>query len=178
MSIIDKTYFTLDASIPNSKFEVVTASITKYEPEILKKALGSTLYNLMIDNQSTQIYKDIIEGKDYTVVYDGETHTVKWAGLKNSAKISLIAYYVYYWWVRNHVTLTMYTGEMQPMQESSQEASTAMKISNAWMRLKELYGSATNNELQPTLYNFLSKHESSYPAWIFEELGSVNAWDL
>jgi hypothetical protein len=178
MSIIDKTYFTLDANIPNSKWEVVTASITKYEPEILKKALGSTLYELMTADPTSSPYKEIVEGKDYTVEYNGETHTVKWAGLKNSAKISLIAYYVYYWWVRNHVTLTMYTGEMQPMQESSQEASTAMKVSNAWMRLKELYGSAANNDLEPTLYNFLSEHESSYPTWIFEELGSVNAWDL
>lgn len=178
MSIIDKTYFTLDVNVPDSKFEVVTTSITKYEPEILKKALGSTLYELMTANPSTQIYKDIIEGKDYTVEYDGETHTVKWLGLKNSEKISLIAYYVYYWWVRNHVTLTMYTGEMKPMQENSMQASVAQKTMSAWMKLKELYGSCGDSEIKPTLYNFLTEHESKYPTWIFEELGSINAWDL
>ena len=178
MSIIDKTYFTLDVNVPDGTYEVLTTSITKYEPEILINALGYTLYKLMTDNLSTQIYKDIIEGKEYNVVQGNVTYKVKWAGLKNNDKISLIAYYVYYWWMRNHASLTMYTGEIKPGFENAAQASMNMKISNTWMRLKNLYGFYGQDVLEPSLYNFLTEHESDYPTWLFAELGSVNAFDL
>lgn len=179
MSIIDKTYFDdLDINIPESTYEVITASITKYEPEILRLAMGSTLYELMIATPLASPYKEIMDGKDYSIVQGSVTYTVKWNGLKNSDKISLIAYYVYYWWMRNHASLTMYTGEIKPGFENAAQASINMKVSNTWMRLKNLYGFYGQDVLEPSLYNFLNEHETDYPGWIFKPLGSVNSFDL
>ena len=181
MSIIDKTYFDdLDITIPYDEegLDTILNHITKYEPEILRKALGSTLYELMIADPTNSPYKEIMDGKDYTVNYGGVDHTVKWNGLKNTAKISLIAYYVYYWWQRNHVTITIYSGEIKPGFENAVSASLAMKIQAAWLRLEHLYGYPGQGILEPSLYNFLSEHENDYPAWVFYPLGSVNAFDL
>lgn len=178
MSLIDKTYFSLDHAIPESDYSTITAHITKYEPEILKKALGYTLYKLMIDNAADEPYKSLIEGKEYEIQYDGQTHKVKWNGLKNEDKNSLIAYYVYYWWQRNQASLTIYTGEIKPMHENATNASLMQKISNAWTRLLELYGYPEQDRLQPSLYNYLLENESDFPSWIFTELGSVNIFDL
>jgi len=179
MSIIDKTYFDdLDINVPDNEAETLTASITKYEPEILRLAMGSTLYELMTANASASPYKEIMDGKDYTVEQGGVTYTVKWNGLKNTDKISLIAYYVYYWWQRNHASLTAYSGEIKPGYENAAQASMAMKISNAWMRLKKLYGFYGQDELEPSLWNFLNEHEADYPTWVFKALGSVNSFDL
>lgn len=179
MSIIDKTYFDdLDINIPDNEAETLTASIVKYEPEILRMALGSTLYELMIAIPTDSPYKEIMDGEDYDIVSGDVTYTVKWNGLKNSDKISLIAYYVYYWWMRNHASLTVYSGEIKPGYENAAQASMAMKVSGAWLRLKELYGYPGQDIYQPSLYNFLTEHESDYPTWLFTALGSVNAFDL
>lgn len=181
MSLIDKTYFTLGIDIPDSTYSTLAAHITKYEKEILIDALGYTLYKAMIDNTSDEPYKSIIEGKDYTVSYNGDNHTVHWNGLTNSEKESLIAYYVYYWWVRNYSTLTLYTGQIKPDMENAMQASPAMKISNAWNRLTELYGYPGQDALEPSLYNFLLHIEDDYTeldTWVFKCLGSVNGFDL
>lgn len=180
-NLIDETYFDdLDIYIPYDQEGItdVTAHVTKYEPEILKSALGSTLYELMIASPSASPYVEIIGGTDYTVDVGGVEHTVKWNGLQNTDKISLIAYYVYYWWQRNHVTRTVYSGEMQTEFENASKASVAMKVSSAWMRLKDLYGYPGQYELAPSLYNFLKENEDDYPTWIFNPLGFVNAFDL
>lgn len=181
MSLIDKTYFDdLDITIPydDEGLDTLSSHITKYEPEILRRALGSTLYELMIAAPTASPYKEIVSGKDYTVEYGGQTHTVKWNGITNADKISLVAYYVYYWWQRNHATLTNYSGEIKPGFENAATASMAMKIQNAWHRMTQLYGFPGQFILEPSLYNFLTEHEDDYPTWIFDSLGSVNAWDL
>lgn len=181
MSIIDKTYFDdLDITIPYDEegLDTIANHITKYEPEILRKALGSTLYELMIANSGDSPYKEILDGKDYEVEYGGVTHTVKWRGLKNTEKISLIAYYVYYWWQRNHASITIYSGEIKPGFENAVSASLASKIQSAWLRLEHLYGYPGQSILEPSLYNFLSEHEDDYPEWVVCPLGSVNAFDL
>lgn len=180
MSIIDKTYFRLDINIPDSTYENLTDYITRFEPEVLRKALGSTLYELMIADQSSSPYVEILEGKDYTVEYGGETHTVKWNGLKNTDKISLIAYYVYYFWQKGHATQTMYTGESKPGFENAASASVAFKLQDAWLKFKELYGYPGQSELAPSLYNFLNEHEDDYPTWEYTYLNfaEINAFDI
>jgi len=178
-NLIDNTYFDdTDINIPYDTLTTLTAHITKYEPEILRQVLGSTLYELMIASPSASPYVEIIEGTDYTVVSGSVTYTVKWNGLTNSEKISLIAYYVYYWWQRNHATTTVYSGEIAPGYENAAQAAMNMKISSACLRLKNLYGYPGQDILEPSLYNFLTENESDYPTWIFKSWGSVNAFDL
>jgi hypothetical protein len=180
MSLIDKTYFKLDVNVPINTYQVLTDMITRHEPEVLRKALGPTLYELVAaySDTSDQRIKDIVDGKEYTVSYGGYEHTVKWAGLANSEKVSLIAYYVYFYWQRAHSTLTIYTGEIQPMNENSSAASIGMKVSMAWAMLRELYGFRGQSPLSPSLYNFLIEHESDYPEWAFRDVGFINCFDL
>ncbi len=178
MSIIDKTYFRLEAAIPDGEYSIVTDMITRYEPEILRMVMGPTLYQLMKDNASDAIYTRITAAHDYTEEYDGATHTVYWNGLANTELISLIAYYVYFQWVKNRVTMTVYTGEIKPLSENSEQAPVSAKMSYAWRLMKDLIGQPGDSIIKPTLYNLLTKYESDYPTWVFQNPGFVNSFDL
>jgi len=177
MSLIDKTYFVHEINIPDSDYTDLTAYITRYEKEILMKLLGYELYTLVAaydSETSPQRIKDIVEGKEYTV----SDVTIKWNGLKNTDKVSLIAYYVFYNYLKNKTTTTSTLGEVRSTSENSQIASPVLKLTGAWRRLKELYGSFDQDSLIPSAYNFLKENESDYDEWEFTELGSVNAFDL
>jgi len=178
MSLIDKTYFVFDINIPDSDYNDLTTYITRYEKEILMKLLGFELYTLVAAyniSTSPQRIKDIVEGKEYETS-DGKT--MKWMGLANADKISLIAYYVYYWFVKNRNTTLQGIGTLKLKGENSENARAGIKISTAWHRLKLLYGDYGQGEYIPSAYNFLMKYESEYPEWVFEELGTVNNFDL
>lgn len=181
MSLIDSTYFTLDIDIPTNYTDVLTSYITRYEPEILTKLLGKTLYDLVAAydaDSSPQRIKDIVEGKDYTVSYGGYDQTVSWNGLKNDDGISLIAYYVYYKYMKNTSSLLTPVGVMKSSSENAVLASASEKAFAAWRELERLYGYQGQDILEPSAYNFLMEYESSYDEWVFTELGSVNAFDL
>jgi len=177
MSLIDKTYFVFEINIPDSEFDDLDAYITRYEKEILQKVLGYALWKLVsaYTTGSDQRIKDIVEGKEYT---NSDGDLIKWNGLKNEDKISFIAYYVYYWYSRNKSSMLGQLGQIKPKTESSSPASPAMSLSQSWLRMKTLAGSARQDLNMPSLYNFLTENESDYPEWVFEELGSVNAFDL
>ena len=46
-NLITSDYFDLDTNIPESDYSTVEDAIAKYEPEILIKALGYTLYEFV-----------------------------------------------------------------------------------------------------------------------------------
>ena len=177
MSLIDKTYFVHEINIPDDDYESLAPVITKYEKEILINLFGYALWKL-IDaydvSTSPQRIKDIVEGKEYTV---GD-ETIKWNGLVNTDLVSLIAYYVFYWYLRNYTTNTSTLGEVGSKMENAIPASPAQRLSGAWHRLRELYGYAEQNSLIPSAYNFLIEHESDYDEWVFTNLGTVNSFDL
>lgn len=173
--LIDKTYFVKDINIPDSDYSDLTAYITRYEKEILQQLLGYELWVLVAAydvSTSPQRIKDIVEGKEYTV---GE-YTVKWNGLTNTDLVSLIAYYVFYWWARNNATFTSTTGELKSVGENAEAAKLNQRISNAWLRLEEL-AQSTEYPYQ-SLYAFLAENESDYPEWVFTPLGNINGFDL
>ena len=175
MSLIDKTYFVKDINIPHSDYSDLDNYITRYEKEILIKLLGYELATLVLAYNSAtspQRIKDIVEGKEYTV----GSYTVKWNGLKNTEKVSLIAYYVFYWWARNNATFTATTGEMKSVSENAEAAKLTQRMSNAWSRLEEL-AQSTEYPYQ-SLYYFLIENESDYPEWEFTVLGNINGFDL
>ena len=177
MSLIDKTYFVQEINIPDSDYSGLTATITKYEKEILMKLLGYELYTLVAAynvSTSPQRIKDIVEGKEYEV----NGYTIKWVGLANADKESLIAYYVFYWYLRNKTTVTSVLGETRAVSENTVNASPAQRLSGAWQRLLEMYGYPGQDSLIPSAYNFLSEHESDYDEWVFTNIGSVNSFDL
>ena len=176
--IIDTTYFILDINLPVGTYSDLTEYITRFEPEVLTKLLGYEAYTLMAANPTKQRWKDLIEGKEYTVDWDGRDQRIKWNGLKNSAKISLISDYVYYWYMRSKATLTGNVGEVKPKQENSFNAEAVAKVMNAWTRMRELYGYSGQTSIQPSAYNFLLENEDTYPEWVFSEIGRINSHDL
>jgi hypothetical protein len=113
---VDKTYFIKELSIPNvnDAGEVstnLTFDIDKYGRLLNKKALGNVLYadldSELVDgnlpNTAPQKWLNYVNGTDYTK--DGKTYT--WQGLsyaEGSFKTSIIAYYVYYFWLENQIS--------------------------------------------------------------------------
>jgi len=179
-NLIDKTYFKGDINIPDSTYSVMESVwIPKFEPIILTKLLGRTLYKLILaEPASPQRIQDLVEGKEYTEGAGDSLRYVKWNGLINSELISLIAYFVYYEWMRDNVSKTNTAGEYESAYHNMKSASPHVKMNNAWENLVDLYGYAGQDILAPSAYNFLSKHYDEYPEWEFIPLNSVNSFDL
>jgi len=180
MSLIDKTYFVLDINVPDGTHSQLAAYITRYEKEVLMRLLTPDLYDLVAaydSGTSEQRIKDLVEGKDYTV--DG--YTVRWNGLINSDKSSLISFYVYYHYVKSLASLLMPVGNVKPSQENSGRADVSQKLQTAWHSFRELAGYPGQPLLRPSLYNFLAEHEDDYPEWeveTVEHFGNINAFDI
>ncbi len=182
-NLIDKTYFVHEINIPDSAYSDLDAYITHYQKELLLKLLGYDLWKLVDEydstnpSASTQPVIDLVEGKEYQV----SGYTVKWNGLKNADKISIIAYYVYYWYVRNKSVMVTPTGTKQAKGENSVPGTAILTVSQAWSRLVRLYGYPRQDLYEPSVYNFLILHYADYPQWwftTFTELGEINAFDL
>jgi len=175
MSLIDKTYFTQEISIPDDKYNTELDLINKYEPEILKKLLGLELYRKVIDlsNVDTEIVA-IREGSDYTV----NDVLYRWNGLINSEKISLISYYVFYWYVRKKSSETSTIGEVLGSPENSVNYNSAYKMMEAWQNAKYLYGSAEHPTNYESAYSYLTANIDDYPEWHFTEIESLNLFGI
>lgn len=203
MSFIDSTYFTGEIAIPGAASETtLTQAITQYEKEILIKLLGYKLYSLLQADISggapvTQKYIDLVDGKEYTLTYNGTEYLVKWEGLANTAKQSLIAYYVFYKYVERNITSFYGTGVSQAnVQEGWQRVNPASKMVNAWERMRELYGKIPPEykqyydapilganmslvyELSGSAYNFLLTNKTDYLDWVFTPLWNLNQFGI
>jgi hypothetical protein len=177
---IDKTYFTGSINLPGSALDgtyaVIANYITQYEKKILIKLLGYTLYKELVANYNASSGKwyDFINGVEYTV---GD-YTVKWNGLINSDKISLLAYFTYFHFVRDNVTSTSVIGEILNNSENSTRISPADKQVHAWNQGLELYGRVSDHSLTPSAYNYLKNHTDDFPLWVFTELAPINAFEI
>jgi hypothetical protein len=176
MSLTDTTYFKDDISLPNGENSNLADILDKYEKELLIKLFGYELAKEILEyneSSSPQRIKDIVEGKEYTVSCSGRNQLIKWNGLINDEKVSLLAYYNYYWWHRNKVTQSANVGEVIPQQQHSDVASPALTASGAWHRMRELYGFCGQDELEPSAFNFMTEFSDDYPEWIFKEIGII-----
>ncbi|MBE3086894.1 MAG: hypothetical protein IMZ64_11835 [Bacteroidetes bacterium] len=208
MSLIDSSYFVGEINIPNpsgvnSNATAIAQAITQYEKEILIQLLGYKLYSLLVADCTgeggvpvTQIYIDLVDGAEFTHDYNGEDITLKWEGLKNAAKQSLIAYYTYYMYVEREVTHLSQLGIVLTETMKGQRASSAPKMIAAWERMRELYGKippdykkfypgpvlGTNLSYvfncDPSAYNFLFANKEDYPDWIFTPQWNINAFGI
>ena len=198
MSFIDSTYFTGEIAVPGASSETgLTQAITQYEKEILIKLLGYKLYSLLMADLSngapvTQKYIDLVNGKEFTLTFNGSDYLVEWQGLG-----SLIAYYVFYRYVERNITSFYGTGVSQSnVQEGWQRVSPESKMINAWERMRELYGKvppeykqyydrpllgtdlSVVHELSGSAYNFLLTNIADYPDWIFTPLWIMNKFGI
>jgi len=208
MSFIDSTYFVGEINIPNlsgtnSNATAIAQAITQYEKEILIELLGYKLYSLLIADCTgeggvpvTQIYIDLVNGAEFDLDYGGETVTLKWEGLKNTAKQSLIAYYTYYKYVEREVTHLSGVGVALTQTIKGTRASSVNKMCAAWERMRILYGIIPPNykrffdhpikgdnisyvfNCDPSAYNFLFTNKTDYPDWIFTPQWNINQFGI
>ena len=214
--IINGTYFVGDiylsqvgdsaSSIVNNN-EVLQNFIDEYEPDILIKALGRKLYNEFsnqLEDDGTlkpgvdQKWNDLLEGKEYVV---GDI-TYYWKGLVTtvgSLKKSLMAYYVFYWYVKKGLTQSTTLGTVKASSQNSEPANATPEMTQAWRKLYEWYGGAdhghsalrysykgvqvedyfgADNSKEVSLYTFLLDNESNYDHWYFTPIENKNEWGL
>lgn len=185
-NLIDNTYFFGEISLPGGSLSGDLADITEYidqyEKEALIDILGYTLYVDLIANPGDDRWSRFINGYQYTIEYLGDTHIVKWNGLINTEKISLIAYYVYYHYVEFHVTHTSSFGELLQNAENASRISPSQRMVNAWNQFIKLRGIPTEAEVEPTAYNFLNEFEddptNGYDAWLFKVILKTNTFGI
>jgi hypothetical protein len=160
MATIDASYFFGPLHVAQKSDSAVSGSLTmfidEHEDRLLTDLLGYDLYKAYkagIAN-STQIYKDIRDGKEYT---NRAGISTKWRGLiytVGSAKKSLIANYVYWHWMQNEVSSTTGTGEKVAANQNAVNVSPAGKMVEAWNEMVTMIWD---------LIEFLLTKESDYP---------------
>lgn len=174
MSLIDATYFsTPDCNLPQGTYETISEHVTRYERDILIQLLGYDLAKLVLaynSSTSPQRIKDIVEGKEYTL----GTYTVKWNGLKNDQKISILSYYVFIEYIKNYSESFQNIGAVT----APGTKSPAGLLQRAGVRLRELAGYSGQDAYAPSLYNFMTNSIATYPEWIFNEFHSINQFDI
>lgn len=155
MALIDSTYFVGEINLPAGKYSDLALFIARLEKQFLRKALGYELAQLVIDND--------------VLVADLTAGSGQWEGFINTGKESVIAYYVYYYYLRSKVTFTTNTGEKKPDNENSTDATPAFKVMRAWDLM--LKGLERMNAYIQTVPELLDIYEPT-------DLGRVNAFDL
>lgn len=162
MATIDSSYFFDHLLIPQSSDATVASSIQRLidskEPELLTQMLGYELnkaYTAGIGAGSPLAkWTDLRDGKEYTT---RQGYVTKWRGLKftdGSKKKSLIANYVYWYWMEGNATVTTGTGEKVADNVNAISVSPGQKMANAWNEMVYMIRE---------LYEFLLSNPADYP---------------
>jgi len=203
MSFIDSTYFVGEINIPDAANDTaLVQAIPQYEKEILISLLGYKLYSLLqadlvLGVPQTQKYIDLVQGKEFTHAYNDYDYTIKWEGLQNTLKSSLLSYYVFYKYVERDVTRLYGTGvSIANTKEGWQRVSPESLLINAWNRMRQLYGTIPPEyksyynkpilgteipgpfDIDPSAYNFLLTNIADYPDWVFTPLWNINKFGI
>lgn len=175
MSLIDASYFINDINIPTNEFETLQPLIDRYENDFLVVLFGYELAQQIKDYDemtSDQRIIDIVEGAAFSLVLDNMSRIVKWRGLINEELRSIIAYHIFYWYVRDNATVLSSIGMIKPQGENSQMADNSMKLMAA--------NRSMVNEFE-MLYIFMSENKAVYPEWVCDlsqiEM-NINTFDL
>lgn len=181
-NLIDESYFHTDISIPESanQYGSVGDYISKFEKEVLVFLLGYELFSAL--NAESEPYKELINGGVYEISYNGKIVKLKWPGLKNAEKISLISHYIYCEYLRKSASSLQQVGNFSGNSELSSVATILPKIYSAYSEFEEMYGYPGQSRLIPSAYNYLSAKKpvtSEFDSWIFTNLkGGINGFDL
>jgi len=217
--IIDTSYF-LNKSvfIPNvvnqpniggnnpNKTDVLKQEIDEKEAKLLISALGFEQHKELSEQFNTdgswktdalQKWKYLTEGK---TLENGK----RWNGLRysyGSKKISIIAYYVYFYFLSGDFSTYTATGIQIANAENSETQTPNQKQSEAWNTFVKMYNGSNlcgrnynffqnwngigmqwngsngqSNEV--SLYEFLSAYPEDYDLSFFKRETIINAWNL
>ena len=162
-SLITTSYFIREINLPGNVLSGTLADIQpyieQYENKLLVDLLGYPLYKVLKVEIDAAVYTTkwdrLVNGHEYTVSYQGADTTVKWNGLINTELRSLLAYFVFYYYLKFHSTLTSNRGSLLANSENANAFSPGQAMANAWNFGRDLYGNINDDLVKPTAYNFL-----------------------
>jgi hypothetical protein len=159
MFIIDGTYFIRNYNIPNAN-ELQTGSsiqlmqyIDERVPFVLKQALGFELFKDLTDNMTDGIlnadaeqrWKDLVNGK----TYEKNSKEYRWNGLaytEGTFKNSLLTPFVYYHYLKDHVSQLSGVGEVAGTAKNAESVNSNQRLVNAWNDFILQYQGACRNK--------------------------------
>jgi hypothetical protein len=197
-NLIDSTYFKGDILLTNKTdlASDISEAISRYEKEILINLLGYKTYKSMVASPTVEPYKSLIEGAEFEMTFDGITQLLKWEGLVNSDKLSLIAFYTYYKYQERNFVKPSAIGTVKAKAENAEVVTPIWKMVNAWNEMITMYGVFNNSWfaqssaviIKPdggliynnnaSAYNYLCANVDLFPDWIFTPLRSINLFML
>lgn len=162
MPLIDKTYFVGEINIPEtsnaSVLERLNFLIAKYEDQLLRDLLGNALYaayttGIVVTPTPESKWTDLRDGKAYTYASVDQY----WPGFrKASTKQSLIANYVYYYWMKDKASHTTAIGEVKDNTDGGQRVNPIYKQIRAYNEMVDQVRE---------LVKFLNSNTSIYTEW-------------
>jgi hypothetical protein len=206
MAFTDFTYYKGDISIPftnlnSDSFESEYTDV--FEEELLALILGRDLYNDFIAGLTEETpdvkWTKLRDGGEYKITDNGVEYTIKWEGLKNTKKVSLLSYYIYINWMGDNYQQMTALGNSVAKKENADNVGSREKVINAYNKCVKLVGeypyksdyyqgvllpSEIEEELlkkfEPSLINFRYYNKSDYPNWIFRfpDIYHVNIFDI
>jgi len=159
-NLIDTTFFVGEINIPNTSKPEVAESlelfIAKYEEELLLKLLGYELYKAYKDDPSERRFTDLVSG------------TKEWRGLvyaiSPTVDGSLIAYYVYTWWLKDKHVWNSGVGTVRAKGDATEVMPISLKMTEVWNMFSH----------QVTEFcTFMEVNKVDYPEW-----SNVNLWQF
>lgn len=207
MYLINEANFTRELSIPNlqssqsGNAELLNLYADEKPRLLLQMSLGNVLFS-QLDSQVTsgvldagadQKWKDLVNG----VTYDGKV----WKGLnylEGSFKVSLLAYYTYWFWVNDS-----YSSNFQIQAKNADNINPTRSMVDIWNKFLEMYQGINNyclpsvsyihgttfvdyfgnnnNSNYVSLIQFLRDNPTNYPTpqlHIFENISNSNSLGL
>lgn len=174
MYLIDESYFTREYSIPNiNEMQSETGVTFSYYIEdkvrqFLQKSIGylnfqeldSHILNGVLKNDAPQIWKDLVNGKEY----DSGGQTLKWNGLlylNGTFKKSLLVPFVFHEWLRESSTSN--TGKVIQTANAT-NVSVIPRLTDAWNDFVLQYQQSRRGYL-PTVQR---THNAVYVDFLFD----------
>jgi len=165
-------YFILDINLPIDEIPELDGWVSRFEREILTKALGFSLYYEYITSLSdvspAQKWIDLRDGKVYTK--DGINY--QWRGMTNSNKESFISYYVFYKYISHGINSNSLGVKMVNSENST---FTDKRYIQTYVYNKMIDFIAEMNEF--ILYSN-SVDSSTYPNYYPECIRKVNLFNI
>lgn len=192
-NLITADYFIREVNLPGNVLSGTLANITpyieQYEREVLIDLLGYPLYKSLLvgiaagsPDYGSVRWKRLITGHEYDITYQGVDTQVKWNGLINDEKRSLLAYFIFYYYLKDHTTFTSNRGELAGLSENAVPFNPAQRLVKSWNLGRDLYGKTVDDLVNPTAYNFLYNFKddetNGYDGWIFTPIDHLNTFSL
>ena len=213
MYLIDASYFNREIAIPNvnelqgngstelnefidGKVRLLLQSVLGYD---LFTDLDTDITNGALKTDAEQKWKDLVNGKTYTK----NDKDYRWKGLlytEGTFKNSLLADYVYYFWLESNLSDMTGVGEVVQSSKNAVSVNSTQRLINTWNRfVKAVNGgdvcdkrgrfywhggvpiydySQSDNSMYVDLFTYLKDNQTNYPQAPFTYFEYKNQFGL